>query len=242
MAAERFLREGLTLFRDIGYPWAIGRCAWALAVICMSRSEIDEAAELVTEAMVRHTEVGDARGLALCMEAAAGVACARNFADVAARLLGAAESERERLAAPLPDEHRRAHARVGASRAKGAGRRRRGALASRGPGDGRDHRGRARSYRRRAARRRARPTAFRRPGPLTGRERQVADLIAAGRTNRQIGRALGIAEKTVEVHVHHVITKLGAQSRTEVAAWVARSDDPYMVLPIPRGDARQDPR
>jgi DNA-binding CsgD family transcriptional regulator len=60
--------------------------------------------------------------------------------------------------------------------------------------------------------------------PLTGRERQVADLIAAGRTNRQIGRALGIAEKTVEVHVHHVITKLGAQSRTEVAAWAARSE------------------
>src|SRR5688500_4098532 len=79
VAAQRFLREGLTLFRDIGYPWAIGRCAWALAVTCMSRSEIDEAAELVTEAMVRHTEVGDARGLALCMEAAAGVACARNF-------------------------------------------------------------------------------------------------------------------------------------------------------------------
>jgi DNA-binding NarL/FixJ family response regulator len=44
--------------------------------------------------------------------------------------------------------------------------------------------------------------------------------VAAGRTNRQIGRALGIAEKTVEVHVHHVLAKLGAQSRTEVATWV----------------------
>jgi non-specific serine/threonine protein kinase len=55
---------------------------------------------------------------------------------------------------------------------------------------------------------------------LTERERQVADLVAVGHTNRQIGRALGIAEKTVEVHVHHVIAKLGARSRTEVAAWV----------------------
>jgi len=48
----------------------------------------------------------------------------------------------------------------------------------------------------------------------------VADLVAAGRTNRQIARALTISEKTVEVHVHNVIAKLGAQSRTEVATWV----------------------
>ena len=59
-----------------------------------------------------------------------------------------------------------------------------------------------------------------RPGGLTRREAQVADLVAAGRTNRQIARALTISEKTVEVHVHNVIAKLGAQSRTEVATWV----------------------
>jgi DNA-binding NarL/FixJ family response regulator len=59
-----------------------------------------------------------------------------------------------------------------------------------------------------------------RTGGLTRREAQVAELVAAGRTNRQIGRALTISEKTVEVHVHNVIAKLGAHSRTEVATWV----------------------
>jgi DNA-binding NarL/FixJ family response regulator len=54
---------------------------------------------------------------------------------------------------------------------------------------------------------------------LTRRERQVAALVATGRTNRQIGRALGIAEKTAEVHVHHIMGKLGARSRAEVAVW-----------------------
>ncbi|MDN5931560.1 MAG: LuxR C-terminal-related transcriptional regulator, partial [Pseudonocardia sp.] len=54
-------------------------------------------------------------------------------------------------------------------------------------------------------------------------------------TNRQVGRALGIAEKTVEVHVHHVIAKLGAQSRTEVAAWVvARQGRPARGSPDTR--------
>ena len=55
--------------------------------------------------------------------------------------------------------------------------------------------------------------------PLTRRERQVAALVAYGRTNRQIGRVLGISEKTAEVHLHHVMSKLDARSRAEVAAW-----------------------
>jgi non-specific serine/threonine protein kinase len=59
------------------------------------------------------------------------------------------------------------------------------------------------------------------PVPLTRRERQVAALVASGRTNRQIGRVLGISEKTAEVHLHHVMTKLDARSRAEVAAWAA---------------------
>ena len=58
--------------------------------------------------------------------------------------------------------------------------------------------------------------------PLTPRERQVAALVASGRTNRQIGRVLGISEKTAEVHLHHVMSKLDARSRAEVAAWAVR--------------------
>jgi len=54
---------------------------------------------------------------------------------------------------------------------------------------------------------------------LTRRERQVAALVASGRTNRQIGRVLGISEKTAEVHLHHVMSKLDVRSRAEVAAW-----------------------
>ena len=53
------------------------------------------------------------------------------------------------------------------------------------------------------------------------RELQVARLVAGGSTNRQIGQALGIAEKTAEAHVHNIIRKLGAQNRAEVAARVS---------------------
>jgi DNA-binding CsgD family transcriptional regulator/transcriptional regulator with XRE-family HTH domain len=55
--------------------------------------------------------------------------------------------------------------------------------------------------------------------PLTRREQQVAALVASGRTNRQIGRVLGISEKTAEVHLQHVMFKLEVRSRAQVAAW-----------------------
>ena len=53
---------------------------------------------------------------------------------------------------------------------------------------------------------------------LTPRERDVLALLADGRTNGQIGRALFISPKTASVHVSNLIAKLGASSRTEVVA------------------------
>ena len=53
----------------------------------------------------------------------------------------------------------------------------------------------------------------------------MARLVADGSTNRQIGRALGIAEKTTEAHVHNIIRKLGAHNRAEVAARVSLHDE-----------------
>jgi len=56
------------------------------------------------------------------------------------------------------------------------------------------------------------------PFGLTSRERQVLALLAEGATNRQIGAALFMAEKTASVHVSRILSKLGVQSRTQAAA------------------------
>ena len=53
---------------------------------------------------------------------------------------------------------------------------------------------------------------------LTARERQVLALLASGATNREIGEALYMAQKTASVHVSRILTKLNARSRTEAAA------------------------
>ncbi|MGY2127212.1 helix-turn-helix transcriptional regulator [Blastococcus sp. SYSU DS0617] len=56
---------------------------------------------------------------------------------------------------------------------------------------------------------------------LTPRETEVLRLLAAGRTNRQIGSELFISEKTASVHVSNILAKLGASGRTEAVAIAA---------------------
>jgi DNA-binding CsgD family transcriptional regulator len=60
--------------------------------------------------------------------------------------------------------------------------------------------------------------------PLTAREFAVARLITAGLTNAEIARELSIASKTASRHVEHILAKLGASRRTEIAAWASHID------------------
>jgi two-component system, NarL family, response regulator len=52
---------------------------------------------------------------------------------------------------------------------------------------------------------------------LTGRELEVLRLIAGGKSNREIGTALNIAEGTVKAHVNNILNKLNANDRTQAA-------------------------
>jgi DNA-binding NarL/FixJ family response regulator len=59
---------------------------------------------------------------------------------------------------------------------------------------------------------------------LTSREREVLAELAKGRSNREIARALNVAEKTVKAHVSSVLAKLGVQDRTQAALLAVRSE------------------
>ncbi|MGW0042734.1 ATP-binding protein [Rhodococcus sp. NPDC003348] len=54
---------------------------------------------------------------------------------------------------------------------------------------------------------------------LTRREKQVAELVAQGLTNKAIASKLVISQRTAQGHVEHVLAKLGFNSRTQIAAW-----------------------
>jgi DNA-binding NarL/FixJ family response regulator len=59
-------------------------------------------------------------------------------------------------------------------------------------------------------------------GPLTARERQVLQLIAAGHPNKQIARELNISERTVKFHATSLLRKLGAENRAQAVALAAQ--------------------
>jgi predicted ATPase/DNA-binding CsgD family transcriptional regulator len=63
-------------------------------------------------------------------------------------------------------------------------------------------------------------------GVLGQREADVARLLADGLTNKEIGARLFISERTVESHVRNILNKLGFNSRTQIAGWLATGADP----------------
>jgi predicted ATPase/DNA-binding CsgD family transcriptional regulator len=56
-------------------------------------------------------------------------------------------------------------------------------------------------------------------GGLTGREREVAALVALGKSNHDVAVALVLSERTVDTHVSNILSKLGFSSRTQIATW-----------------------
>lgn len=88
---------------------------------------------------------------------------------------------------------------------------------------------RARELERAARRRGLAEQAWR---PLSAREFEVARFIANGLTNSAIAAELTLSSRTVGAHVEHILAKLGATRRAEIAAWVATVDQP---TPAARG-------
>jgi len=216
-SAAELLRASLRDFRALDHPWAVASSAWGLGTTLSAQGRLEEAGSLLAEALRIYTDTNDPRGVAQCLDALAHVASERTHYESAARLIGAAAALRERVAVRQPDTEQARSSAVERVAARALGPQQADTLI---------HAGRTMPVPQGAelAMAVAVGTEPEDPDrsdqvPLTPRERQVAALVASGRTNRQIGRVLGISEKTAEVHLHHVMSKLDARSRAEVAAW-----------------------
>jgi non-specific serine/threonine protein kinase len=223
--AVRLFREALDRFRAMEYQWAVGWSGWALGTALSETGRIEDGGPLLATAMSDFDVIPDFRGLCLCWESIASLAARRASHAEAVRLIAASTALRSRLRVPRTD--------VEAGRVERALETAREAI-----GDFALDRERQRGQtlstadaRRLAVDLAAHgkpPDRRTRPGweVLTGREREVAELVAEGCTNQQIGRRLGIAARTAEAHVHNIMAKLDARSRAEVAVWAVTSPRP----------------
>lgn len=220
--AESELRAAVEPAEAAGYRWAFTTyhtTDWAEALVYLGRTE--EALELVDrfEARVRQRGAPSAlatclrvRGLAAAATGDTGSAIAR-FADAAAHHDLAEEPfERARTLLAHGESLRR-------SRQRG---RARSVLAS--ALDQFERLGAPR-WRDRAAAELAR-TGHREAGAeLSATERQVAELVVAGRTNREVADALFMSPHTVEAHLTRIYRSLGVRGRTEMARALAARDE-----------------
>jgi ATP/maltotriose-dependent transcriptional regulator MalT len=219
--AFRAISEQINTGRHLAIARAI------LGSIAAARGDFTTARERLAESLVFQREVADLAGMASVLEQWAGLAMAERQYVKALSLAGAAAALREAVRAPLPPRsqvrlddqlvlarHALGKAASSAAWEKGRAMSAEEAIAcALNPVDDS-------------------PVLAAEGGSdlqvgtspitpvLSAREREVAALIARGRTNREIAAALVITEGTAANHVAHILDKLGFSFRSQIAAWV----------------------
>jgi len=209
-----------------GNVWYRAYAQWGLGVAALLGADHDRAGALECLALRTLRQMDDPMGVALCVDALAWVAAARQEPARALTLLGAADAAWAAIPAappvPLRRHHDAALDAAGQAVPDGEDRAAFAAGAAMSQAD-------VIAF---ALGESARPTA--RPGgtatgagpgtgsgPLTRREQEVAALVAQGLSNAQIAAMLVISARTVETHVQHIMDKLGFRTRAQIAAWSA---------------------
>ena len=222
-AATSASLDGIRLSRQAGDLYTLKVWLLNLGTAALVAGDLDAAAPLLAEALQIAHRLDDRVQLAYLLDAAGCLQAASGNAQVAAQLLGAGEAMRigagaqvMPFLAPLVERAAAAaRAALGGSRYQAA--RDAGARLDRDAAV-RLALGRPESV---VAKRSGRAGR----GPLSQREEEVAQLVADGLTNKEIGARLFISEHTVDSHVRGILNKLGFDSRARIAAWMASTTD-----------------
>jgi non-specific serine/threonine protein kinase len=223
--AGRMYRESLEQFAEIGladHPLEHPYLLHNLGYVALAAAQPVQAGQLFREAVAGYRRVGDARGVAECLIGLGATASARGRAEIAVRLFAGGEAALAAMGAELWHSNQRDYerwrgvatqvlepeafeaawatgAKLSVDDALGLAQESGEVVPPKQPG-----------------RERTGPVAA--IHALTPRELEVAGLVAAGLTNREIAEALVIAEKTAANHVQRLLDKLSLHSRAQLAA------------------------
>jgi DNA-binding CsgD family transcriptional regulator len=240
--ALRSCRDVLERSSRHGEKWNHAYALWVSTICHAHQGNLAEAKSAITRVMETECDFRDGLCIALSIEVISWVATAYGHFENAAALAGIARSVWQHLGTTLAafgphvvadgqDCATRIDAELGAERAAEIRARYAGVTASEAVRLSLDMAARAgppvtpsrRTSATAAQAPRGQPPAalLEVVSPLTARERQVASMIARGRSNRAIAEALVVSRRTVDGHVERILRKLGFSSRTQVASWVA---------------------
>jgi predicted ATPase/DNA-binding CsgD family transcriptional regulator len=234
-AAERRHAEALTLFRRLDERQGVGQVLADLGDALLARGELSGAAALFRESLDTSGRQGNRQRSLRCLVGVASLALRAGEPVRTVRLLGAVEAEYAALGAvQAPERRRAADGAAAVARDALGGDAFATALAEGRSLDWEQVLGEVRAVLSMvegepppaapapAGPRRRRRTTL--PDGLTLREREVLRLVAAGRSNREIGAELVLSVRTVEKHVASVYAKIGARGRADAATYALRHD------------------
>ena len=212
LEARRLEDRALAIYREHGVLRQVATVQVLRAELARSAGELDVARAAMREALQLFGDLGDLPVLSFALEEAAALAASERRHDRALRLLGAADRVEQSTGAPTwPVLARSSEAWLPAAvAALGAGRA-------------------AQLRRSGAALEPAEAVAFAigqdddsvAAHRLSRREREVAELVAAGLTNREIAQRLFLSERTIDGHVARILDKLDFRTRTQIATWMS---------------------
>jgi non-specific serine/threonine protein kinase len=202
-----------------GERWLLSYAIWGLGFVALTRGQLDQADIHLRDSLRIKRFFHDALGLALALDVLAWTAAARGEGDRAAVLLGGASQLWRTFGAQLfGSKHLMTRREQFEEQARQIlGDHAFDAAFARGSDLTVDE---TLTYALQEPVSTAPAQSRRAATELTRREREIADLVADGMSNKEIASTLVISFRTVEGHVEHILTKLGFTSRAQIAAWV----------------------
>jgi non-specific serine/threonine protein kinase len=216
--AQHLLGESLAIRKQHGHKWGVGTALGSLGWVALRRQDFKQMKALLGESLSIRMEIHDKGGIAWCLEKLAEAKYEQSQFRDAAKIFGQAEALRAPIGSVIDPADQAEYQRIlsglrsalgeeafAALWAEGAAMRLEAAVdcALSGPESP-------------PAVMRAEKERF---GGLTAREREVAMLIAQGKSNREIAEAMTVGVKTVETYVTRILNKLGFDSRVQIATW-----------------------
>ena len=218
-SADGLLEESLNICRRIGEKWNIAIVLGSLGWAALRRQDFGKMRELLRESLSIRRETGDRGGMAWCLEKLAEAASLQGGQQKAARIFGAASALRAPVGSVIDPADIPDHDRLVSELQTALGKEAFAVAWAEGKSMPLDEviayalsepessiAGSAHAEKEKS-------------GGLTAREREVAMLIAQGKSNREIAKDMTVSAKTVETYITRILHKLTFDSRVQIATW-----------------------
>ena len=226
--ATQLLEESLTIRKQHGYKWGMGASLGSLGWIALRQHDHKRMKNYLNQSLSIRKEIGDIGGIAWCLEKLAEAKYEQAQFQEAAKIFGHADSVRAPIGSVIDPADQGDYNRLISGLRSALGE---DAFASLWV-DGKSMQlqeiidcalleSAASTETTRAEKEKF--------SGLTAREREVAALIAQGKSNREIAEAMTVGVKTIETYVTRILNKLNFESRVQIATWAVEKG---MALPV----------